>query len=274
MKGVDTDPGPRITADDPAVRVSFAPGVDHAEAGGQAVEILRRDGVVVLDELVEPALLEACLQQIVNRDADYHLPDRARNHGSYPGRHTAPLVIEGALSHPAIFASPVVREIGRSLLGPDNVLESFGLLVSVPGAPDQGRHYDGLLFEENNLDRVLPPVAFAVAMPLVRLDEVNGTTAFWKRSHRNRYVGGPPDFVPVVPLGSAVIWDFRLIHSGRANLGDAPRPILFSVHSRNWWMQPEREWEFRYRKLQIARGVYDGFGKRMRDFTVRADIID
>ena len=274
MKGVDLDPGPRLTPDDPEMRVSFAAGAEQADALDRAEAILRREGVVVLDHVVDPAHLDACRAHIVAKDADYDKPDRARNLGTYPGRHTAPLVIAGPLADPAVFAPDAVRALDERLLGPDNVLESFGLLVSIPGAPDQGRHYDGLLFEENNLDRVLPAVALSVAMPLVRLDEISGTTAFWRRSHRDRYVEGPPDFAPLLPVGSAVIWDFRTIHSGRGNRGEAARPILFAVHSRDWWLEPMREWSFRYRKLQLARGVHAAFDKPMRDFTVRADIID
>lgn len=274
MKGVDLDPGPRLTADAPEMRVSFAPGVDRAEAVQRAIAILRREGVVVLDQLVDPALLERCRKEIDAQASGWDQPDRARHIGSYPGRHTATLVIDGALADPEVFASPAVDEIGKAILGPDKVLESFGLLVSIPGAPDQGRHFDGLLFEETNLDPLLPAVALSVAMPLVRLDEVSGSTAFWRRSHRQPYPGGPPDFVPEVPVGSVLVWDFRLIHSGRANLSQASRPVLFSVHCRDWWMEPKREWAFAYRKLQIARGVHAQFDKPMRDLTVRADLID
>lgn len=274
MKGVDLDPGPRLTADAPEMRVSFGRGVDRADAANRAVAILRREGVVMLDELVDPALLDRCRQEIEVQASGWDQTDRARHIGSYPGRHTATLVIDGALAHPEVFASPVVGEISGAILGPDKLLESFGLLVSIPGAPDQGRHFDGLLFEETNLDPLLPAVALSVAMPLVELDGVTGSTAFWRRSHRQPYLGGRPDFVPRVPVGSALVWDFRLIHSGRANFGTAPRPVLFSVHCRDWWMEPKREWAHRYRKLQIARRVYEQFDKPMRDFTVRADLIE
>lgn len=274
MTGVDLDPGSRLTADAPEMRVSFEPGVDRAEAVRRAIAVLRREGVVLLDQLVDPALLGRCREEIEAQASGWDQPDRARHIGSYPGRHTASLVIDGALADPEIFASPAVREIGREILGPDTVLESFGLLVSIPGAPDQGRHFDGLLFEETNLDPLLPAVALSVAMPLVRLDAVSGSTAFWRRSHRQPYPGGPPDFVPEVPVGSALVWDFRLIHSGRANLGQAPRPVLFSVHCRDWWMEPKREWAVAYRKLQIAGSVHARFDKPMRDLTVRAELID
>ena len=264
----------RITADAPDMRVSFAGGGDRTEAVERATAILRREGVVVLDDLVDPALLDACRHEIMARYPDYDQRDVERDLGSFPGRYTMPLVIDGILAKRAIFAPPAIRDIGARVLGPEAILESLGLLVSLPGAPDQGVHFDGLLFGEGQLDRVLPAVALSISMPLVRLDAESGTTAFWRRSHREAFRDGPPDFAPAVPVGSVVVWDFRTIHSGRANRGTQPRPILFSVHSREWWQEPKRAKAVRYRKLQLARSVYREFGTPMRDFTVRADIID
>lgn len=274
MKGIDRDPRPRLTANDPAMRVSFAPASDRAAAINAAVAIFRREGVVVLDDLIDPALLKRCRRQIEERADGWDVPNRERHLGSFPGRHTANLVIDGAIAEPDIFASPILRALDKIILGPDCVLESFGLLVSLPGAPDQERHFDGLLFEEAELDALLPAAAISIAVPLVQLDEQTGTTAFWRRSHRRHYQGGPPDFAPLVPVGSALLWDFRSVHSGRANHSDLPRPVLFSVHSRDWWMEPKREWAIHYRKLMISRRVHELFDKPMRDFTVRAELTD
>lgn len=266
--------GLRLTEDAPELRVSFAEGTDQASALESAITILRREGVVVLDDLVDPALLEACRQELIARDPDYATTDRARNLGPYPLRHTAPLVIDGLLSKRKIFAPLPILQISEKLLSSDMVIESLGLLVSLPDAPDQGRHYDGLLYREGEFDRLLPPFALSISLPLVPLDEVSGTTAFWLRSHRSGKADGPPDFAPVVPVGSAIVWDFRTIHSGRGNHSGVPRPILFSVHSRDWWMEPKTVTASRYRKLQVARAVYDAFGERMKLLTCRADIID
>jgi hypothetical protein len=65
-------------------------------------------------------------------------------------------------------------------------------------------------------------------------------------------------------VGSALIWDFRMLDSGRANHDVTPRPILVPVHSRNWWMGTKRNWALRYRNLQIAWAVHDYFDKPLR----------
>jgi hypothetical protein len=263
----------RLTPDAPDMRVSFAADVDWDAALPRALDILSREGVVVLDDLVDPALLDQCRQYIINRYPDHAMPDAERYLGSYPGRHTAPLVIDEVLANREIFMPAVITEIAATLLGRERILESFGLLVSRPGSPNQGRHHDGLLFPDTNLDRILPCFALSVAIPLVPLDEVSGTTAFWRQSHRKPPHDGPPDFAPSVMPGSALVWDFRTHHSGRGNAGDVPRPILFSVHSRDWWQEPKRARSHRYHKLQVSRAIYDNFDKTMRDLLVRADIV-
>lgn len=269
----DPRDGVRLTPAAPEMRVSFADPARHEAATAEAAAVLRREGVVVLDQLIDPALLETCHREIEARYPDHATPDPLRYLGSYPGRHTAPMVINGTLAEPQIFAHPVLRALDTALLGSEHVLESFGLLVSLTGSPDQGRHFDGLLFAETKLDMVLPPVALSIAIPLVPLGEVNGTTAFWRRSHREPFHAAPPDFAPQLPLGSALVWDFRTHHSGRGNLGDAPRPVLFAVHSRDWWMEPRAVSSSGYKKLLLAQAVQDSFGRRLRAFTVRAEIV-
>jgi Phytanoyl-CoA dioxygenase (PhyH) len=260
----------RITGDDGSLRVSCR----DSDAVERAITILRREGLVVLDDLVDPALLEACRLEIIQRYPDYAKPDPVHYLGTYPGRHTAPLVIDGLLADPAIFAPPPIMDIGHALLSGEKILESFGLLVSLPGCPNQGRHHDGLLFRDTLLDRVLPPFALSIAIPLVPLGETNGTTAFWRGSHRGAHVDGPPDFAPALPVGSALVWDFRTHHSGRGNLSDQPRPVLFAVHSRDWWQEPKTVKANKYRKLLVAKNVHAAFDKAMRVYTCRAEIVD
>lgn len=264
----------RLTPDAPEMRVSFASGVNHEEAVARALDILAREGVVVLDQMVDPALLEECRQHINNRYPDHASPDPERYLGSYPGRHTAPLVIDDVLARREVFMPDVIAQMVAAKLGPERILESFGLLVSRPGSPNQGRHHDGLLFTDTNLDRILPCFALSLAIPLVPLDEVSGTTAFWRGSHRKPDKDGPPDFAPALEPGSALLWDFRTHHSGRGNNGTAPRPILFSVHSRDWWQEPRTVRATKYQKLLVSRRVHERLDQPMRVLLCRADIIE
>lgn len=254
-------------------RVSMAaPDVDAAIA--QAEAILRRDGVVVLDDLADPSLVSRALSQLQTHYPHFADVDPERNFGAYPGRHTTPVVVEGALADRAIFLPRPVMKLVRLLLGNAVEIDSFGVLVSRPGAEDQDRHPDALLFRETGADCLTPPFAFALAMPLVAMDEVSGTTAFWRGSHKAPHVTGEPDFAPLVPVGSALLWDFRIQHRGLANRSDTPRPVLFSVLCREWWHEKVSRLATRYEKLSIARDAWAEITPVAKAVACRATLVD
>ncbi|KAL1526512.1 hypothetical protein AB1Y20_015222 [Prymnesium parvum] len=84
---------------------------------------------------------------------------------------------------------------------------------------DQEWHTDGpvSLFAEATTSSHLPPYALNVFFPLVDLNGSNGPTEF---------AAGP---------GSAIIFDYRLWHRGRANNSDQDRPMLYAVVARPWF---------------------------------------
>ena len=257
-------------------RVSLRAGVDQAAAVAEAIAILRRDGVVVLDDLVDPALVERCGDEIALRYPDMARPDRERNHGPYEGRHCMPMLVEGSLGDPSLLVPRAVSHISAELLEPQYKVDSVGLLVSVPGAPDQKAHHDAWLYPKEGLDRLLPPFALAFAMPLVTMDEASGHMAFWRRSHRSPSTepDGPHDFAPEVHPGSAILWDFRVLHYGLANRSPRPRPVIFTVLSREWWVEVQPPEATSYCKLQAARDVHDAFSPKWQRRFSRARLID
>ncbi len=257
-------------------RVSFAAGVDIDAALAEAEAIFRRDGVVVLDDLVDPALVARCRAEI---EATYpHLAETnvAQNYGPYEKRHCMPMVIEGKLADKAILLPPPVAKMAIHMLLPAFKVDSVGLLVAAPGAPDQKRHADAWLYPGTPLDRLLPPFAIAFALPLVTMDESSGRTAFWRGTHRG--VGDEPkgdyDFAPVVHPGSAILWDFRVFHGGLANVSDQPRPVIFTVLAREWWIEVEPPEAVHYDKLKIARDVHAAFKPKWQQRFRRAKIVD
>lgn len=264
----------RLTPDAPEMRVSFASEADREESVARALDILTREGVVVLDDLVDPAPLATVKSEIEIAYPDYATPNRARNYGPYEGRHTMGLRVEGTLADRDILLPRPVAAIADKLLGDMFMVDSTGLLVANPGAPDQVRHPDGTLFPEVDLEYLLPPFAIAFAMPLVTMDEVTGRTAFWRKSHRVREAKGDHDFAPVVSPGSAILWDFRTKHCGLANTSDAPRPVLYSVLARYWWVEIHPMEATDYVKLQVPRGVMQGFSQRMQYRLRRAKLLD
>jgi hypothetical protein len=261
-------------APSPEPRVSFADPADFDTAVIEAVAAIRRDGMVVLDDLVDPAVVARCRAQVEDAYPELATPDRERNYGPYAGRHCMPMVLEDTLADRALMLPRAYRAIARAMLGDGYMVDSIGLLVSIPGAPDQIAHRDGQLFPEVNLEPMLPAFALACSMPLVRMDAISGRTAFWRGSHRKSKVEGPHDLAPVVDPGSALIWDFRTFHCGLANTGTAPRPTIFTVLSREWWVEMHPPEATRYQKLLMKRHVRDALSPRERHRFHRADLVD
>lgn len=258
---------------DVGTRAALAPAAPLDDRVAAAVEAFKRDGVAVIDNVVDPALLARCWSQI---ERDYPA-ERLAGTSGFPldddaRRFSMALTLDGALAEADILLNRDVRAFADAVLRSDAVMDSFGLLLSLPGAPDQKVHFDALLFPDTALDRVLPTTTIAVAMPLVTMDEVSGTTAFWRGSQRNHAITGDPDFAPRVDIGSVLFWDYRVMHRGLANRSDRPRPVLFSALCRSWWYESKAAETEGYEKLQIAREAWDGLRPRERHFLRRAKV--
>lgn len=263
-------------AETPAgVRVSFAEGADREAALATATEALRRDGAVVLDDLIDPALLAACKTHIETHHPDYGIPDEAEKTGPYVGRHTAPVVVDGPLADPAVLLPEAVEHIAKALLGDLFMIDTHGVLVSMPGAPDQDAHPDAKLFPEAALDHMLPAFAYAVSVPLVRMDEVSGRTAFWLGSHRQpNGVEGAADFAPVLDPGSVALWDFRVWHQGQGNRGEHLRPMIFSILSRPWWTEVSPPKATKFERFSMTRTAREALKPRLQYRTRRARLVN
>jgi hypothetical protein len=192
-----------------------------------------RDGVVKLEGVIDPQLLRECADHLAGKGGFEAFGSDA--HWTNPDRFYAALPIDGPLARSEIVANSAISALARATLGEDCVLESFGIIVSLPGAAAQHTHFDGILFPGSPCNRIIPPFALTVAIPLVAVDKTNGSTGFFLGSHHHERHEGEPDFVPDVALGSALAWDYRVRHRGEANLSDRARPVLFAVYCRRWW---------------------------------------
>lgn len=72
-------------------RVSFAAEGDFDTAVTEAITTLRREGVVVLDRLVDPTAVGRCRDEVDAQLPDIARRNRERNYGPCEGRHCAPV---------------------------------------------------------------------------------------------------------------------------------------------------------------------------------------
>lgn len=154
-------------------------------------------------------------------------------------RNLFPLPFTGAFADPLVWANPAIVALARLALADEAVLESYGVVVSLPGAGNQHFHRDGPSLFDSAISPLLPAHALTVAFPLVEMNDTNGTTALWPGSHRwQKSDRDAPSFAPVVPPGSAILWDFRTYHSGTANTSVQPRPLITATFARRWYQDP------------------------------------
>ena len=154
-----------------------------------------------------------------------------------------------------IFANENLIEFLYKLLGKSMILESFGIVFSLPGARHQGFHRDGsVLFDaysvEGNasISGFLPPYAITLAIPLINIDEETGRTEIKSNTHRYREDNQTKLIKTNLKIGSALLWDFRTLHGGGENNSKKIRPIIYMTYSREWWRDCDN-----YKKLNQKR---------------------
>ena len=151
-------------------------------------------------------------------------------------RYMIPVALAGGFGDPQVYANPFVVAVARYALEQDVILESFGAVVSLAGSRQQHIHRDGRLLFDSAISTMLPAHALTFVLPLVEMNDTNGTTAVWPGSHRWKVRNEEVPPVPLqVPVGSCVLWDYRLYHGGTSNSSEAPRPILYGTYARHWF---------------------------------------
>jgi len=215
-----------------------AAGAFDGEAVARAARCVRTDGALIIEDLVDVARVAGARRAFLERYAGY-LDNRGREDALLVGerRIMVTVELEPPFDDPQLFANPWLMPILSAALDDDFVLGAFGVVCSLPGAPSQHRHRDGAsLFPGLGLDSILPAAAITVAMPLLEMNDLNGTTAIWPGSHRDPNPSAPdPELTPVVREGSAVLWDYRVMHGGTPNRSAVPRPLLYLVYCRPWF---------------------------------------
>ena len=199
-----------------------------------------REGYVVLDHVLTQQEVEALRCAFLGFYGSFVQDTKAGPSLEVGGRrHMIGLRFEGAFADPRIFANPAVMAVVYRLLEATAIIEAYGCFVSLPGAEKQHEHHDGPHLFSSPLSLMLPPYALTFALPLVEMNEVQGSTMLLPGSHRwQKRPSDPIEILPVMPQGSCVLWDYRLRHYGTENRSEVPRPLLYCTYSRPWYRDP------------------------------------
>ena len=205
-----------------------------------ARQVFASKGVLVIENAFAPEFIVS-LQNAFVTDNARHLVDRETDETLKVGdkRITVPVEIAGKFNTPQLYANPFVFPLVQDMLGAECILGSFGAVTALPRAEDQHVHRDHpYLFHDEVIDTLLPAYAINVVVPLVNINEYQGTTRVWPGSHRvwsNDEARQLRSEDPVAQIGSCILMDYRLLHGGTANHSEQARPILYLVYHRPWF---------------------------------------
>jgi hypothetical protein len=106
-------------------------------------------------------------------------------------------------------------------------------VVNVDGDPEDDGSYD-----DSNMVHNMKPFYFTVLIPLIPLNETNGSTEFILGSHKQTYEESRNNkhIQFNTNIGDVIIFDGRIFHRGRANKGDE-RYVLYNIIHRSWYIE-------------------------------------
>lgn len=226
-----------------------------AEDSDAAASALRRDGVVRIENLWSVAEIDALREVVAGQHPEFADSERLEDYlGDKHQRFIAPVALTPDVRDTGVLSCAALEAVCATMLGEAFVYEAFGMLWVHAGAPAQDPHRDGgTLFPESGVDRILPPSAMTVAIPLVDVDLDWAPTGVAPGSHRLEPGSSAAELVPIaLNRGDAAIWDFRALHAGLANKTDRPRPALYFTVCRPFWAD-----HLNFRKNARARLIGD-----------------
>ncbi|WP_310467373.1 phytanoyl-CoA dioxygenase family protein [Sphingomonas sp.] len=204
-----------------------------AAASSDAAEALVKQGCVRLEQIFDPALIDA-----LRSEYQRQYPDLAAD-GMKVGERRLQLAVQltGPFLSPEVYANPALLALATAALGEDVLIDSIAVVTALPGAAPQHLHkdHDDLFLEVPLARSLVGPYAITVAIPLVDLTPATGTTKLFLGSHRGKLDEDAVD-LPYDPRGGCYVMDYRLWHRGTDNLSAAERPIIYLVYARPWFI--------------------------------------
>lgn len=248
--------------------------IGRSEPMRRAYDCFVKSGYAILDKVIDAKKVQALRAEFDVR-YDRYLEDRERAETLEVGkrRFLVPIEFAGGFADPSVYANPFVVALVREVLDCDAILNNFGAVVSLSGAEIQHGHRDAAPLFDSGISALLPAHAMTVVLPLVDMNDDHGTTAIWPGSHRwktfqERDERVPP-VAPVIPVGSAYMWDYRLFHRGTANVSGEHRPMIYGTYARCWYRDAANFKKETQRRLWFGEDFIQSVPKEQRPLFAR-----
>jgi ectoine hydroxylase-related dioxygenase (phytanoyl-CoA dioxygenase family) len=234
---------------------------DNAATTESVVGSLRRDGAVVVKDLVEPGLIDTVMAELRPRLDSSGLNTTGDFNGERTLR-TSTSVLCKAPSAAALVDHDWVIRIADEILLPHCAMYQVGSMSAIeilPGESAQALHRDDSLYPIESAGMELQ---IGVMWALNDFTEENGGTRVVLGSHRYIRSWHLPDVSnwesAVMSKGSALFYMGSTWHGGGANQNDAPRAGLINTYSLGWLRQESNQY------LEVPPEMAAGFGPRLR----------
>jgi ectoine hydroxylase-related dioxygenase (phytanoyl-CoA dioxygenase family) len=244
----------------PVSQASSSPAVAALDDAARDAHIgrIRRDGYTIVEDAIEPELIDAANEALARLERDLNARPSAN---AFEGVRT--VRIYNLLAYGAPFTRipihPSVLPIVEGVLDEGCLISSLSSIAIDPGEIAQPIHADDQLIP---LDKPHRPIVCNSMWALTDFTEENGATRLVPASHRrpNPDYGGAYDTIAaVMPKGSALIWDGALWHGGGANRTGVRRTGIAMNYCAGFIRQQENQ------QLGLAPDLVRGFEPRLQE---------
>lgn len=225
----------------------------------QHVERIERDGYTILEDAIEPQLLDALTDDLERLERVFEVAPAGN---SFEGTKTVRvynLLAFGKL-YESIPVHPHVLPLVERVLDPGCLVSSLSSIVIGPGEAAQPIHADDQLIP---IPKPHVPTVCNTMWALTDFTEANGATRVIPGSHLRDHspdYGRPYDSIPAeMARGSVLVWHGSLWHGGGANTTDSRRVGIAMNYCAGFIRQQENQ------QLGIPREVASGFSPRLRE---------
>jgi hypothetical protein len=146
---------------------------------------------------------------------------------------------EGIFVDPKFHAPPAISELFQRVLKSDYT-HSCGAVPSRSRSDNGFLHRDTYsFFDDETLDKSVPPFYFTVLMPLNDITQELGPTEIHLGSHRcgmKDALACPTASACPLKAGDALVFDGRCLHRGLANATSDLRRVLYAVWHKKWYL--------------------------------------
>ncbi len=256
--------------------------IEHLPATASPTEVtdaLKRDGAVIVDELVAPAVMDDVQRELQPfLDATPLGPDDFTGHRT---RRTGGLIARSATCRELVM-HPLILGATRELLehATSFQLHLTQVIAIGPGEPAQQIHRDQWAFDFFSFPRGYD-VQCNTIWAMTDFTEANGATRLVPKSNHleDGLTFTEADTVPAeMRKGSVLVYSGSVYHGGGANRSDAVRAGINITYNRSWLRQEENQYlsvpfeiartlpEDLLRLMGYARGAYAlGYVDDLRD---------